>query len=62
MFGAHCQPKNMERVKEILQVTNVTTEDKYLGLPIHHGRMNKDKFKSTKERRKDRGRRLEGVE
>jgi hypothetical protein len=45
MFGAHCQQENTKRVKEILQAPNVTTEEKYLGLPTPQGRMNKDKFK-----------------
>jgi hypothetical protein len=45
MFGAHCQQENTKRVKEILQAPNVTTEEKYLGLPTPQGRMNKVKFK-----------------
>jgi hypothetical protein len=34
----------------VLQVENVTIEEKYLGLPTPDGRMKKERFKSTKER------------
>jgi hypothetical protein len=35
---------------QILQVSNVTVEEKYLGLPTPQGQMCKNKFKMTKER------------
>jgi hypothetical protein len=37
-------------VKRILQVEQVATESKYLGLPTPEGRMTKDKFQSIKEK------------
>jgi hypothetical protein len=35
---------------ETLHVANTATQGKYLGLPTPEGRMNKNKFKSTKEK------------
>jgi hypothetical protein len=34
----------------ILQVGSMAQEEKYLGLPTPEGRINKDQFKSTKQR------------
>jgi hypothetical protein len=34
----------------VLQVENVTIDEKHLGLPTPDGRMKKERFKSTKER------------
>jgi hypothetical protein len=50
MFRAGCTEEDKEKVKDILKVENVAPEEKYLGLPSPEGRMNKDSFKSTKER------------
>jgi hypothetical protein len=48
MFGAGCLPTNKDCVHEVLDVGNVTHEDKCLGLPTLIGRMSKEKFKTTK--------------
>jgi hypothetical protein len=50
MFGSKCTPQNRSKVLDMLNVTNTVGERKYLGLPTPEGRMNKDKFKTTKER------------
>jgi hypothetical protein len=50
LFGANCLTENQEKVRDILNVGNIATEEKYLGLTTPDGRMNKDKFKSMKER------------
>jgi hypothetical protein len=50
MFGANCLQEDEYKVKEILGIANVTTEDKYLGLPTLDGRMSKDRFQTMKER------------
>jgi hypothetical protein len=49
MFGKNCEG-DKEKIKEILGVAHVVEDEKYLGLPTPHGRMSKDRFKSTKER------------
>jgi hypothetical protein len=41
---------DQERVKQILKIENMATEDRYLGLATREGRMSKDKFKTIKER------------
>jgi hypothetical protein len=38
------------QVQTVLNVQNVTIEERYLGLPTPDGRTNKGRFKSTKER------------
>jgi hypothetical protein len=50
MFDANCLQEDENKVKEILGIANVTTEDKYLGLPTPDGRMSKDKFQTMKGR------------
>jgi hypothetical protein len=50
MFGISCMQTNKEQVKAIQNVENTMVDKKYLGLPTPEGRMNKDKFSSTKER------------
>jgi hypothetical protein len=50
MFGTGCMPMNKEQVKAILTVENTAVDEKYQGLPTREGRMNKDKFSSTKEK------------
>jgi hypothetical protein len=50
MFGSDCSHVCKDRVMEVLQVAIVALEDKYLGLSMPHGRMNGEKFKTTKER------------
>jgi hypothetical protein len=50
LFGAHCPSVQQEEVTNMLSVTSMEVEGKYLGLPTPEGRMGKGKFKSTKER------------
>jgi hypothetical protein len=50
MFGVGCPVSAQDKVKEILNMSNITSEEKYLGLPTPEGRMNKDKFVTMKER------------
>jgi hypothetical protein len=50
MMGANCAQKDKNSVMQIFRVSNVTVEEKHLGLPTHQGRMCKNKFKPTKER------------
>jgi hypothetical protein len=50
MFGTKVLDSNQERVKEILKVGNITTEEKYLGLPTPEGGMKKEKLTTLKER------------
>jgi hypothetical protein len=50
MFGSDCTPATQGRVKEVLEVESMAPEEKYLGLPMPEGRMNKGKFVSLKER------------
>jgi hypothetical protein len=40
----------MKNVLEILHVSNMEVEGKYLGLPTLKGRMTKEKFKTMKEK------------
>jgi hypothetical protein len=47
LFGSDCSQVCKDRVMEVLQVASVASEDKYLGLPMPHGRMNGEKFKTT---------------
>jgi hypothetical protein len=50
MFGVGCPVSAQDTVKEILNMSNITSEEKYLGLPTPEGRMNKYKFVTMKER------------
>jgi hypothetical protein len=50
LFGKNCSNSTKEKVLDILQVPNLTVEEKYLGLGTPEGRMCKDKFKTTKQR------------
>jgi hypothetical protein len=50
MFGKNCEDANKERTKEILNVSHVAEDEKYLGLPTLQGRMSKERFNPTKER------------
>jgi hypothetical protein len=50
LFGAACMDMDKERIKEILCVENTMADENYLSLPTLEGRLNKDKFNSTKER------------
>jgi hypothetical protein len=50
MFGKNCEDADKERTKEILNVSHVAEDEKYLGLPTPQGRMSKEWFKPTKER------------
>jgi hypothetical protein len=50
MFRSSCSSHNKKRVLQILNVSNTTVEEKYLGLPTPGGRMNKGKFKMYEER------------
>jgi hypothetical protein len=49
MFGPLCTEERKETALRVLNMPCTTQEEKYLGLPTPEGRMNKDKFKSTKE-------------
>jgi hypothetical protein len=49
MFDRDSSMTNKDKVLDILRVPNTTTEEKYLGLPTPEGRMNKEKFKTTKQ-------------
>jgi hypothetical protein len=50
MFRSNCLLADKARVKKILMVENSAHEEKYLGLPIPEKRIDKGKFKTTKER------------
>jgi hypothetical protein len=50
ILGANCLHEDENKVKDTLGIANVTTEDKYLGLPTLDGRMSKDKFQTMKRR------------
>jgi hypothetical protein len=50
MFGTQCLPMDQEKVMALLSVENVASEEKCLGLPTHEGRLNKSKFRTTKDR------------
>jgi hypothetical protein len=50
MFGSQCSASNQDRVKAILHVEIMASEEKYFDLPTPDGRMTKNMFKSTKER------------
>jgi hypothetical protein len=42
MFGKNCEDADKERTKEILNVSHVAEDEKYLGLPTPQGRMRKE--------------------
>jgi hypothetical protein len=50
MFVIDSTQESKDHVMEILQVSNVAVEEKYLSLLTPKGRMTKKKFKTTKER------------
>jgi hypothetical protein len=50
MFGTQCLQMDQDIVRVVLEVGNVASEEKYLGLLTPEGRMNKSKFKTTKDR------------
>lgn len=50
MFGVSVPGDRQAAVSSRLDTPTIVLEEKYLGLPTPEGRMNKDKFKSTKER------------
>jgi hypothetical protein len=50
MVGSGCSQECKDRVMEILQVSNVASEEKYPGLPTPQVRMSGNNFKSTRER------------
>jgi hypothetical protein len=50
MMGADCVQVTKDRVMQILQVSNVMVEEKYLELPAPQRQMCKNKFKTMKER------------
>jgi hypothetical protein len=50
MFGKNCADADKEKAKEILSVTHVAEDEKYMGLPTPQGKMSKERFKPTKER------------
>jgi hypothetical protein len=50
LFSENCPDLNQQLVRQILEVSRDTFEDKYLGYPTPEGRMNKGKFQPSKER------------
>jgi hypothetical protein len=50
LFSENCPEPNQQLVRQILEVSRDTFEDKYLGYPTPEGRMNKGKFQPSKER------------
>jgi hypothetical protein len=50
LFGSKCTQESKTKVLELLHVDNVVGEGKYLGLLTSKGRMNKERFKTTKEK------------
>jgi hypothetical protein len=50
LFGANCSMDAQDRVKGVLKVSNITVEEKYLGLPTPDGRMGRNRFVSLKEK------------
>jgi hypothetical protein len=49
MFGSQCTKSNQDKVKSLLNVGSVASEEKYLGLPTPDERMHRSKFKLSKE-------------
>jgi hypothetical protein len=54
LFGAATDKEARDCVMSTLQVSSIEMEDKYLGLPTPHGRMTKEKYKSTKQKQNKR--------
>jgi hypothetical protein len=50
LFVAGTDQESRDRVRAILQVSNIETEERYLSLPTPQGRMTKEMYKSTKEK------------
>jgi hypothetical protein len=50
LFGANCSMDAQDRMKGVLKVSNITVEEKYLGLPTPDGRMGRNRFVSLKEK------------
>jgi hypothetical protein len=50
VFGSKCSEQQKTQVLETLRKANTGIDGKYLGLPTREGRMNKNKFKTTKEK------------
>jgi phosphoribosylaminoimidazole-succinocarboxamide synthase len=50
MLGQKVTEEEGAIVASILNVQNISFEEKYLGLPVPEGRMKDDKFQPTKER------------
>jgi hypothetical protein len=51
LFSENCpETKHQVEVKQILEVSRDSFEDKYLGYPTPEGRMNKGKFQPSKDR------------
>jgi hypothetical protein len=50
LFGAATDKEARDCVMSTLQVSSIAMEDKYLALPMPHGRMTKEKYKSTKQK------------
>jgi hypothetical protein len=49
MFGSECSDASKVQVQKVFDVAKVALEERLLGLPTPIGRMNKERFKSTKE-------------
>jgi hypothetical protein len=48
LFGVGADQESRDRVRVTLQVSNIESEERYLGLPTPQGRMTKENYKSTK--------------
>ena len=54
LFSGNCQEAVADEVKNVLGISQVVFEPKYLGLPVPDGRMHKGKFESVQERLRKR--------
>lgn len=54
LFSGNCQEAVSDEVKNVLGISQVVFEPKYLGLPVPDGRMHKEKFESVQERLRKR--------
>jgi hypothetical protein len=50
LFSESCPEQCQQQVRQILEVTRESFEDKYLGFPTPEGRMKKGKFQPSKDR------------
>ena len=50
LFGEHCSQGDKDNVVLVLEVQNISFEEKYLGLPTRNGRMSKGRFQNIQEK------------